>query len=216
MVKLVSIFLGLTLIPGSPVAANALYKVAVLQIGGAGTDAKAPNISMAKAYCEKAKVNCEIVPLPTTRAFSELQANRVQFLISLDHDSSTPASEKITKIETVSIVVIARKEVRGCEDLNSMTLAAFRNVLYAKKLTQKCPGLKITWTNTYPQAIQMYRSKRVQGVLGVARNFDQKSAFVVLQREDIKSQVGVEDVWLFGNESSGNSEAALKFLSMRR
>lgn len=189
-------------------------KLAVMDVAGADHPGKAPNISMAKAYCEKAKIKCVIVPLPTTRAFTELVANRVQFLLSLDHAPSTESPIKIAKKERVPIVAIARKPLHACEDLNSMTLAAFRNVMYAKKLINKCPGLKITWTNTYQQAVQMYRSGRVQGVLGVSKNFERENGFVSLRDEDIVTQVGIEDVWLFGNEISRNSLEAIKFLSL--
>lgn len=189
-------------------------KVAIMQVAAADQSDKAPNFSRAQAFCEKANVNCVIVPLPTTRAFTELAANRVQFLMSLDHVPAAESPTKIAKIESVAIIAIARKELQVCDDFDSMTLAAFRNVLYAKKLMEKCPGLKITWTSTYPQAIQMYHSGRVQGVLGVAKNFEQKKGFVPLRPEDVTTQVGVEDVWLFGNEISKKSSEAIKFRSL--
>jgi len=196
-----------------PASADGPIRLAVVQVGDPDRNKPAPNIGIASALCKKLKLWCEVVPLPAARAFVELQANRVHFLMSLDHNPPGPVPMKIAKIESVPIVAIAHKPVRGCADLNIATAAAIRNVHYVEKLRRQCTGLKIVSVGTYAQAIQMYRNGRVDMVLGVGKNFVGKNSLVELSNTDFISQVDLENLWIFANETSRHSEAASRFRS---
>lgn len=193
-----------------PGAAEISTRIGIMLVSEQGLEKKAPNFDLAREYCRKARIECEIVSLPTQRAFAELQADRIQFVISLEHKPPGMNPIKIAKIESAPIVVVARKSSISCEKLQTMSLAALRNVLYAKQLAERCPGLRISWTNSYSQCMQMFRSGRVDGVVGVAKNFNHKPPLVELRDGDFLSQVDTAAVWLFGNAQSQYSEASYR------
>lgn len=208
--------IGILFLPGillQPPQASAEKRIrlAVVQVGEEGKDRSVPNFAIASDLCQKSGVTCEIVPLPVARAFVELQANRVHFLMSLDHRPSGSNPIKIAKIDSVPIITIARRPIQECQGLNHARAAAIRNVFYAKTLKEKCPGLTFAWVGSYTQAMHMYRSHRVDVVVGVSKNFDGKNPRLKLSPADIVSQVGLESLWLFANEVSQGSAAALKF-----
>jgi ABC-type amino acid transport substrate-binding protein len=185
-------------------------RIGIMLVSEQGLEKKAPNFDIVREYCRKARIVCEIVPLPTQRAFAELQADRIQFVISLEHKPPGMNPIKIVKVESAPIVVVARKSSISCEELQTMSLAALRNVLYARQLAERCPGLRISWTNSYSQCMQMFRSGRVDGVIGVAKNFKHKPPLVELKDGDFLSQVDTAAVWLFGNAQSQYSEASYR------
>jgi hypothetical protein len=183
-----------------------------MQVSDRNQNAKANNVGLAKNLCSRASVDCQIVSLPNTRAFKELQSDNVQFVLSLDHQIPGLIPHKIAKANSVKIVVVARKPTPDCASLKGMNLASFRNVFYAKKLAERCPGVLLTWTNNYAQGWKMYRSGRVDGMIGVHLNFMRSERPIVqLSGEDVVSEVGKEDIWIFANNKSKDSEAATNF-----
>ncbi|HYX38522.1 MAG TPA: hypothetical protein VE954_35925 [Oligoflexus sp.] len=199
----------------SQVIAKPETKLAVMKISEEGKKWTAPNLEIARFLCLRAQVICDVRALPTHRAFTELQANQVQFLLSLDHQLSGVTYHKIAKVDSVAIVIVAGKPMTDCEAMRGMNFSAFRNVFYAKKLAKKCAGLQFTWTNSYVQGMQMYRSGRVDGMIGVELNFVRsKHDPVRLTELDVVSPVDKEYVWLFSNSLNKSSEAATRFLSV--
>jgi ABC-type amino acid transport substrate-binding protein len=198
----------------SVATAEITTRIGIMQVSEKGHEKKAPNFDTVQEFCRKAGITCEIIALPTQRAFAELQADRIQFVISLEHNPPGMNPVKIARVEIAPIVVVARKSGITCEQLQAMSLAALRNVLYAKKLTERCPGLRISWTNSYSQCMQMFRSGRVDGVIGVAKNFKSKPPLVELKDGDYISQVDTSAVWLFGNAQSHYSEASSRLLKV--
>ncbi|WP_218109791.1 substrate-binding periplasmic protein [Oligoflexus tunisiensis] len=197
---------------GWALEAEPRYRLAVMQVSEKSQSAKTNNTGLAKNLCAKANVECDIVSLPNTRAFKELQSNNVQFVMSLDHQIPGMTLHKLAKANSVDIVVVAKKPTPNCESLKGMNLASFRNVFYAKKLAERCPGLQLTWTNTYAQGWKMYRSGRVDGMIGVHLNFNGSPRPTVrLGDDDIVSLVGKEDIWIFANDTSKDTEAATNF-----
>ncbi|HYX38122.1 MAG TPA: hypothetical protein VE954_33905, partial [Oligoflexus sp.] len=203
-ILLVTAWLGETSFGAEPAV-----RVAIMQVGDKLDGGKPPNLGFMKSWCAQAQMKCTIMPLPPQRAFVELQANRVQFVMSMDHQIPETHPQKIAKVDSANIVVVASKPATDCKSLQSMNLASFRSVFYARKLQQQCPGLQLTWTNTYGQGMRMYRNNRVDGMIGVEINFMRSpEAPAQVIDSDVISQVGVEDVWLFGNDKTWSSELA--------
>ncbi|MDQ3233261.1 MAG: hypothetical protein M3Q07_15700 [Pseudobdellovibrionaceae bacterium] len=203
-ILLVTAWLGETSFGAEPAV-----RVAIMQVADKLDGGKPPNLGLMRTWCAHAQMNCTIMPLPPQRAFVELQANRIQFVVSMDHQIPETHPQKIAKVDSANIVVVASKPATDCKSLQSMNLASFRSVFYARKIQQKCPGLQLTWTNTYGQGMRMYRNNRVDGMIGVEINFMRSpTAPAQVIESDVISVVGIEDVWLFGNDKSKGSEAA--------